>query len=168
MTHTSNKTALGSNYLFKYYNNCNKESKGGRHKFFKTKEKSRHKRIGGNAYIDSNKFRLFMKKALANKDKKMHTSKKLVDINSNLIDKDNNNIMIVENGSKNSKSYKNNNLNSNSESNSKSKDKNLYTNKTNYINIYKTLVNNTENKINDEHKNKKFKKISTNNKQFML
>ena len=163
MTHSSNKTALGSNYLFKYYNNYNKESKGGRHKFFKTKEKSRHKRIGGNAYIDSNKFRLFMKKALANKDKKMHTSKKLVDINSNLIDKDNNNIMIIENGSKNSKSCKNNNLNSNSESNSKSKDKNLYTNKTNYINIYKTLVNNTENKINDGQKNKKFKKISTNN-----
>ena len=163
MSHNSNKTVLGTNYLFKYYNSYNKEIKKGVHNLYKTKEKSKHKRIGGNAFIDSNKFRLFMEKALANKDKKTHISKKFVDNNSNLIDKANNNIMIIENDSKISKSYKKNNLNSNSESNSKTKDSNLYNNKTNYINIYKTIVNNKENKINNEHKNKKFIKISINN-----
>ena len=71
--------------------------------------------------------------------------------------------MIIENDSKISKSYKKNTLNSNSESNSKSKDSNLYNNKTNYNNIYKTIVNNKENKVNDEHKNKKFIKTGINN-----
>ena len=67
-----------------------------------------------------------MEKSLANKNKKNNISKKLIDINSSLNDKTNNNIMIIENDSKISKSYKKNTLNSNSESNSKSKDSNLY------------------------------------------
>ena len=163
MTNNPNKTVLGNNFLYKYYNNYNKDIKKGGLNLFKIKEKSRHKRIGGNAYIDSNKFRLFMNKTLANKEKKKHISKKLVDINSNLTDKANNNIMIIENDSKNYKSYKNNTINSYSESNSKSKDSNLYSNNTNYINIYKTIVNTKENKAIDEYKNKKFKKINIKN-----
>ena len=163
MSHNSNNTALRTNFLSKYYNNYNKELQKGGYNLFKIKEKTKHNRIAGNTYIDSNKFRLFMEKSLANKNKKNNISKKLIDINSTFNDKANNNIMIIENDSKISKSYKKNTLNSNSESNSKSKDSNLYNNKTNYNNIYKTIVNNKENKVNDEHKNKKFIKTGINN-----
>ena len=161
MDHNSNKTVLGSNYLFKYYNYNKKDIKKLGYNLHKTKEKSKHKRIGGNLYIYSNKFRLLKNKALANRNGKKYLPKRLDEVNSTYINKDNNNIMIIENDSKN---YKNNTLNSNSESYCKSKDSNIFSSKTNYINIFKTLDNNKENKLNNENKNKNFKKISINNK----